>query len=529
MKILLVAEKEGTAIHRLSVALAKSAPWHDFRIVCVHPKRPSPEQIRDFTIGSDWADIIHFQYWKTAEMLKSMFNISKINILTHHNPYDLERSAWESYNEVAVFNTYQQQHLKRSSKIIRHAVDLDFWAYPKEGEHQKIYHVNMVANRIEGKKGVREVAQVVHELGLRMSLVGSVSDPTYFAQMMDKYGENIDFFEKIPDEQLRQIYYNSMIHVCNSIDNYESGTMPILEAMACGTPVLTRKIGHVPDTFNGRNMIVRQGQPEDIEDLRTNIKTMIEDPATLKDLAREGRSSLRYSGLEIYAREYSKLYHKAMHNQPLVSVVLPVASSIESWKGTLAHILAQTYPAIELIIVDDGENNENEAFIEEIKKTISIPIKYYKTAIYKYVDNSLVKIYGLAHARNKAILESEGQYLCFIDERQVPELDAIEKFAERIHERTWLWGVKDDFEKGFVENFSFIARKDIISFGMFNEQIMQYGGMSQEVRKRAEINKIKFEMVKDAKAYTSHKSRNRWQKHKDIAISKTQCYKLYEG
>ena len=533
MKILLVAEKEGTAIHKLCLMTAKAAPWHDYRIVCVHPKRPNGEQIREFTQGLEWCDMIDFRYWRTAELLKAMFDVSKPNILTHYNPYDLGRFGWQSYNQNIVVNNEQKHKLKGLAKLVPLPVDLDFWEYPKEGEYPKTYHVIMVSNRIEGKKGVREVAQACYELGLNMALVGAISDPNYFSEIMGKYGSAITFFQQIPDEELRELYYKSMIHVCNSIDNFESGTMPIMESMACGTPVLTRRVGHVPDLSTGRNMIVRKGESGDVEDLKQNIKQLIEDPIALKELRYEGRFSLRYLGLELYGMRYSKLYNEAMHKEPLVSVIMPVASSIEDWQQTLAHIIVQTYPALEIIIVDDSPDGENTAINEDaiamVRTQTRRTIKYFKTAQYKYIDKKLVKTYGLARARNKGILEAEGKYLCFIDDRMTPELDAIEKFMERIDERIWLWGVKDGVVKGFVENFSFIARKDIISFGNFNEMITQYGGTTQEVRKRAEINKIKFAMVEEAKAKTSHKSRNRWKKHKDIAKSKMQCYKLYEG
>lgn len=530
MKILLVAEKEGTAIHRLCEMTAKSAPWHEFRIVCVHPKRPNPEQIREFTQGLAWCDLVDFRYWKTAELLKTMFSINKPNILTHNNPYDLERSTWSTYNKSVVVNKDQLRKLKGLAVHVPHPVDLDFWDIPEEEILEKKYDVNMVANRIEGKKGVREVAQACHELGLKMSLVGAISDPNYFADIMAKYGSNIEFFEQISNEQLRDLYYQSKIHICNSVDNFEAGTMPILEAMACGTPVLTRRVGHVPDFFNARNMIVRRGAYDDIEDLKQSLSLLVNDEEALKELKKEGRFTLRYSGLELYGRRYSKIYHDVLNpEKPLISVVIPVASKISEWKDMLAHVLAQTYKPLEIIISDDSEETGNEEFIDEIRKQTSIPIKYFRTATFELTEKGFVKRYGLARARNKAILEAEGEYIAFIDERMIPAPDAIERFYERRNDRTWLWGVKDGVEKGFVENFSFVLRKDVISIGMFSEQITQYGGMTQEVRKRAEINRMKFEMVVDAKASTSHKSRNRWRKNKDIAKSKMQCYKLYEG
>ncbi|MBU1759384.1 MAG: glycosyltransferase, partial [Bacteroidetes bacterium] len=56
----------------------------------------------------------------------------------------------------------------------------------------------------------------------------------------------------------------------NSLFDFESGTLPILEAMACGVPVLTRNIGHVPDLFDGKNMVIREGEQNDVEDLKKN-------------------------------------------------------------------------------------------------------------------------------------------------------------------------------------------------------------------------------------------------------------------
>lgn len=182
MKILLVAEKEGTAIHRLCVQLQKSAWWHSFRIVCVHPKRPNPAQILEFERGMQWADVIDFEYWKTADLLTDMYEIKKPMILSHHNPYDLQRSAWTKYKVNVVSNSEQQRLMRVPSTRIDLPVDLDYWAFePQERERGGTeglqYEVIMVQNRIEGKKGALPVAEACKQLGIKMLLVGDVSDP----------------------------------------------------------------------------------------------------------------------------------------------------------------------------------------------------------------------------------------------------------------------------------------------------------------------------------------------------------------
>lgn len=529
MRVAMVCEKEGTAIHRLAKMTEASAPWHSFRVLCVHPKRPTKEQLDAFEEAMNWCDVIDFRYWKTAELLKSMFDVfRKKTMLTHYNPYDITRQSWSEYKMNIVVNDEQLRVLKHAARLIPLPVDLSFWNMPILPIEPE-YDVIMVANRIEAKKGVAEVVQAAKELGLRMVLVGSVSDQNYFHRFWMEKGD-LSFVENCTDNELRMLYWRSKVHVCNSVDGFESGTMPILEAMASGVPVVTRRIGHVPELFDGTNMIVRRGEVGDIEDLKLSLKTLLDDEKLRLKMRTDAYKALRYRDLSLYGWKYSRFYHELLTgSRELVSVILPTAGDVSDWRESLAHILASQVDDLEVIIVDDGfEDTEriNEDVIDELRKQTRFTIKYLRTARY---DENQDKVYGLAFARNNGILEAEGKYILFVDDRIGIAPDAISKFKERWREGLWLWGSKDGAMKGFVENFSFVAREDIVRIGMFNTLIEQYGGMTQDVRKRAERNGIGFEMVPTATARSTRKSGNRFGKLVDIAKSKTQCYKLYEG
>ncbi len=539
MKILLVAEKEGTAIHRLCKMTAASAPWHQFRIVCVHPKRPNATQLAQFESGLAWCDLIDFRYWRTAELLHTMYDISKPGILTHYNPYDLHRSDWMNYKLNIVVNSEQVKILKQVCSLIPLPIDLDFWQYTPDDKYRSYGpdRVIMVANRIEGKKGVLEVAQACHELGIEFRLVGNISDQEYFDRVVAAGGEQMQFFHNVSDEELRAIYRMSTIHVCNSVDGYESGTMPILEAMACGIPVLTRNVGHVPDLYDGRNMLVRSGQPADVAELKQCLNEMLKDEKRLIEMRRSGYSALRRRTLDIYGLQYSKIYHR-IHSpkEDLVSVVMPISDGPERWMKSVAAVFASEYKNIELILCDDSEGIKvllNKETIDQFRKNSGMTIKYRYTAMYrpKYIKTEgaegFVKTYGLARARNAGIMEAEGKYVCFIDDQIVVDPGTITAFVARMKPNVWLWGVKNGSKKGFVENLSMTNREDIIRIGGFCEQITQYGGMTQEVRKRAELNGIQFELVETATGHRDGKSRSRWTRQRDIATSKAQCYKLY--
>src|SRR5690606_3615953 len=91
---------------------------------------------------------------------------------------------------------------------------------------------------------------------------------------------------------------------------------------------------------------------------------------------------------------------------PLVSIVIPnynygrfIAEAIES-------VLNQTYPNIELIVVDDGSSDDSlEAIRQYEKKLILISQK-----------NS-----GVVVARNNGAAKSRGEYISFLDADDVIE------------------------------------------------------------------------------------------------------------
>ena len=85
LKVACVVDKTGTALDRLAKGVI---PYHgnlDYTVVDVHPKRPDEEQLSRFINAAETADIIDFQYFRTAEMLIDKFPWlkSKGLILTH--------------------------------------------------------------------------------------------------------------------------------------------------------------------------------------------------------------------------------------------------------------------------------------------------------------------------------------------------------------------------------------------------------------------------------------------------------------
>lgn len=520
LKVVCVVDKQGTALDRLARGVA---PYHtnlDYQVVDVHPKRPDPAQLQAFETAAMDADILDWQYFKTAEMLREKYDWlkDKKHILTHNNPYSIEDSDWNNYDLNVGNNQYIYKRLGELTntpvEYIPLTVDTEFWTYNTNWEPN--HKVIMVANRIEGKKGIMPVAIACAELNLRLVLVGAVSDRDYFYGVMET--GIVDYHDQIPDQKLKELYHQSTIHVCNSVDNFESGTLPLLEAMLCGVPVLTRQVGHVPELYNGENMYIHDGDNEDVLAITEKLKDMLFDKKKLAETRDKAWNTAKARSHERRAYMYQKLYRSVMwpDEQP-VSVVMPIYEKPETIRASLTAISKQTHKNLEVIICDDNPESNRE-LIKDFATLVNFPVRYINSA---YSTND----YGLARARNIGTIEATGEVMVYCDQRMVMEPDAITNFLTYVKPKYWLYGNKGA-KKEFVENFSCVRRQDVINAGMFCERMDEYGGMSQEVRARIRNQGIQTEYVESAKAMAMGKSSNRNRKRESIIRMKNRLFKM---
>jgi glycosyltransferase involved in cell wall biosynthesis len=303
MKIALITDTKQSAIWRLAQALKYDGI--EYKTTSFHPKQPNPDEQKAVTSLFQWADLVHIQYWKSGKKIREIFPAlwkSKRKILTHYNPYNLHEESWEDYVQVVVVNKTQHKELPQA-KLIPLCTDIQFFTpVPKSTENI----INMVVNRIEGKKGVQEVAKACQQLGYKFLLVGRVSDRNYLNQLL---GSHVEFHESVTEDQLLHYYHRSNIHICNSVPNFESGTLPILEAMSCGVPVITRKVGHVPDIYDGNNMVLlEKPSPADVNEIKEAIRKVMENNELHQQLREAGLKTVQGRGYHIWRKMHADLH-----------------------------------------------------------------------------------------------------------------------------------------------------------------------------------------------------------------------------
>lgn len=104
-----------------------------------------------------------------------------------------------------------------------------------------------------------------------------------------------------------------------------------------------------------------------------------------------------------------------------VSVIIPTYNSSKLLKEAIGSVLSQTYPILEIIVVDDGSTDDTAKVVQEYvraqeHKSTGAQVKYIRQ------ENK-----GPAAARNKGIREARGNYIAFLDSDDLWLPDKIEK------------------------------------------------------------------------------------------------------
>lgn len=110
---------------------------------------------------------------------------------------------------------------------------------------------------------------------------------------------------RLPIEALRQLYAHAAVFVFPSI--YEGFGMPVLEAMACGAPVVTSRTTALPEVAGDAALLV---DPEDVDAIGEAIVRLVEDRGLRDRLRAKGFEHVKLFTWERAARSTMALYRK---------------------------------------------------------------------------------------------------------------------------------------------------------------------------------------------------------------------------
>ena len=135
---------------------------------------------------------------------------------------------------------------------------------------------------------------------------------------------DVDFRNKVPDDELHQAFLTSDVLVLPSIIDARGDTeglgVVLLDAMSYGIPAIASRVGGIPDIIEDgvSGLLVPPGDPQA---LANAIERVAGDPALAKRLADAGRARLRtHFSWDVITQQWDAVYRT-------VSAGLPSASS----------------------------------------------------------------------------------------------------------------------------------------------------------------------------------------------------------
>ena len=158
----------------------------------------------------------------------------------------------------------------------------------------------------------------------------------------------------------------------------------------------------------------------------------------------------------------------------LVSVIVSTYNQPLWLKKALLGFENQTHKDFEIIVADDGSTQETKEVIEQFKKRGTLSISH----IWQE-DNGFQKTKIL----NKAIVQSQGDYLIFTDGDCIPRFDLVEKHLSMRKENCFLSG---GYFKLPMKVSQQISEKDIVNKQCFDAKWLIENGVSKSFK----INKL---------------------------------------
>lgn len=161
-------------------------------------------------------------------------------------------------------------------------------AYRPDGERYEAGYPYLlcVSNRKPHKNELRLIeafsrAQI--DPRVRLLFTGGARDELNSAIRRCGVAGRIGFLGRIEEERLPSLYRGSLALVFPSL--YEGFGLPVLEAMACGTPVLTSGVASLPEVAGGAALLV---DPLSIDEIAAGIKRICEDHVLRRELRAAG-------------------------------------------------------------------------------------------------------------------------------------------------------------------------------------------------------------------------------------------------
>lgn len=225
---------------RSSVQAGDPLPWNILQLAQV------AREAADYDLVHFHTDPLHYPLWR---------HMATPQLTTLHGRLDLPalRSLYEEFRDIDVVSISDNQrgplrHLARWAGTIHNGIPADAYPFvPTRGNYLAFL------GRISPDKGPETAMDIAIRAGIPLQMVAKTDavDREYFeARIRHRLNHPLIDFVGEMDEQRKAAFLGGALALLFPIDWPEPFGLVMIEAMACGTPVIAYRHGSVPEVIS---------------------------------------------------------------------------------------------------------------------------------------------------------------------------------------------------------------------------------------------------------------------------------------